>query len=341
MSSITTTSIASVLTDYVALHDVEIKEQFFIGRENDTLSYCDLIPSDAQEGNEIGVPTFEIGEVWQGFQVNFTPNGDNEFGANKTTQRRHKVDLKIEPDKLVGQWEAHLASMVRNARAGGNKMYNETQARQEMPITNYIINMALRKLVDDRERKVIYGGKYVAPVTDTPNAAVNAVDGFEEMINAAKDAGDLTPFTMGSYTSTEVFEYFETFLSNIPEVERDRPWRLFVSPDNYLNYGRDKRNAFQWQQSMEQLLGVDFSRMQIVPLKSLAGKSRIFATLPGNMAAFYHRTQEADNIQIQAFDRIVKVMFDWHECYAIKDWRHFYSNDLEFPAAGSGSASGA
>lgn len=339
MASNITTSIADALTEFVVLHDVEIKEQFFI--ENDPLfDFCDIISEEAQEGNDIGIPRFEIEEVWQGFQENFTPKGNSEFKAGKVTQRRHKVDLKIQPDKVVGQWEAHLKKMARAARAAGNTMYDERVARREMPLTQYIIEKALQKLRDDRIRKIIYKGEYSAVVTDTPGAAANAVDGFEVQMNNAKAAGDLVPLALGTYSSTTIFEHIESFFSDLPEEQRMLPWRFFMRPDNWLFYQRDKRDENIFLHKMQDLYGVDFAvATQLQPTPAMAGKDRIWATLPGNLAIFIHRVREADNIDIQVFDRYIKVMFDWHECYAIKDPRFLHSNDYEFPGGGSGSGS--
>jgi hypothetical protein len=271
------------------------------------------ILSTALAGNEVGIPNSILNEVVQGFQVDFTPKGRNKFDAEKITQRRHKVDNQIQPDVIVGEWEAWL--------------YDEKKTRKDMPIVRYILNKLIAKIQEDRETQMVFKGKYAAPTEGVAGAAVKAVDGIGVLLTNASTAGKYDPFALGVPTESTIFEYLEDYLSLIPQLHRYKKLEMFMSQDWQLFYQRDKRDTFAWMQKMEDLLKIDFSNITINGLPSMAGSNLIFTTVPGNMARIIHKTKDMDNVDMQVFERYIKTLADWHESYGFATYDYVWSND--------------
>lgn len=302
--------IAASLGQFTALHKEELLEQ--VMEKYATLLILRTIMSEVQEGNTLGIPRAHLSEVVQGFSSSFTHKGDLQIGANTVTQRRHKINVLINPDEIVGEWEGYL--------------YDEKKSRKDMPIVKFIMNKLMGKIQEDRELQMVYKGKYVPRAGNAVPPAHESVDGFRTIINDAALAGKFATFALGAYTPETIFEYVESFLTLIPQIHRYKKLQLLMSEDNKLAYQRDKRNKnFYWAQ-MSDMLKVDFSQMEIISTPALAGTQKIFATVPGNMVRVIHKNQNADNIEVSTFDYSVKVMGDWHESFGMAEWDFFWSN---------------
>lgn len=303
--------IKNALGAFVSLHQKDLLEQLM--QKHDTLVHLRTIMSEAQKDNMVGIPSSQLSDVVQGYQKAFTPMGELTTSAETTIQRRHKIDLLVNPDDIVGEWEGFL--------------YDEKKSRAEMPLVKYILQKLLEKIQDEKERLMVYTGVYQAPVANTPNPADKSVDGFEKILANAAIAGKFDPFIMGAFTADQTFEYMEEFLSSIPALHRYRKLKLYMSDDVRLDYQRDKRNTFKYFENLGNLLKIDFSNMEIAALPAMAGKKKIIATVPGNLVRVIHKNQSADNLQVQEDVRDVKIFGDWHECYGVADYRYLWTND--------------
>jgi hypothetical protein len=303
--------IGDAIGAYVDLKREELVEEYMA--PSVTEKYCRTILSDAQEGQEVAIPNDHLSEVVQGFQAVWTPKGDWTSKAEKIKQRRHKVNIEIKPDVIVGQWEG--------------AMYDEKKTREEMPITQYILGKVPKAVDRDKEEQMIFKGVYVAPTANVAGPASGSVDGLRKIMDVAATAGKYTKFAMGDFEADETFEYMEEFFASIPEAHRYRKMNIFMSDQSKLNYQKDKRATFQYFQDLSQLLKIDFSNLEIVSLPSAVGSKRIFACPNGNLVRVLHQTKGADNIEVLRNRYNVEVMADWHTAYGIADYRYFWSND--------------
>lgn len=306
-------NIKNALGPYKVLMRDQIAEQLF--QSAVTVPYMRTFFTEAQDGQEVGLPASQISEVIQSFQPVRTRKGAAEMYAHKTVMRRLKINVPIMPDNIVGEWEGFL--------------YNEKIKRRDMPITRYIIEKVLKKVQEEREEDIVYKGVYSAPVAGTPNAAAQSVDGMGRMIQLGITGATIAPFAMGAPTATNIFEYLEDFFTRIPSKHRYKRLQVFMSEDLKLFYQRDKRNTFNYKLEMSELLKIDFSNIQLVGLPSMAGQNRVFATVPGNMVRLLHKNDGVDNLEIRDDEPYtVDVIADWHECYGIADHRYFWTNDV-------------
>ena len=306
-------NIKNELGAYKVLMRDQIAEQMFQSPE--TVAHLKTYFTEAQANTEVALPAFQLSEVVQGFQAQLTRKGDAAMRGHKTTMRRCKINVGIDADAIVGEWEGFL--------------YNEKLKRTDMPITRYIMERVLLKVQEEREEEIAYKGVYVAPTLGTPSTAAAAVDGLGRMIALGITGGTIAPFVQGAVTAANIFEYVEQFLVNIPSKFRYKKLKLFMSHDNLLNYQRDKRNTYNYKIELSELIKVDFSSIEVIGLASMAGRNRIFATVPGNLVRLLHKNYGADNLELRDDSPyVVDVVADWHECYGIADHRYFWCNDV-------------
>lgn len=320
--------LAADLKNYVDVYRGAISEDCLY--PDDTVKHFTTFFNEAQAGEEFSFPRFRLSQVSQPFQVAFTHKGDAEFSGEKYTQRRGKIDMLINPDEIVGNWVGHLNSLRgQNTGAGvSGQAYDEKLLREQMPLVQYIIANAILHHNEERETDVIYKGVYVAPTPGTASPAGERVDGMEKLMTDAATASKYTPFAMGAYTPADTFEYLETFFDNIPDKYKGKPIKLFVEHQKMIDYARDKRGTFNWSQQLADLFKIDFSTIEIVPTHSMAGKNRVWATMPTNLARMVHKTNgPGENADVQVQDRNVKFMTDYHESFGVRDWDFFWSND--------------
>lgn len=303
--------IKDTLGPFVKLHREELIDQ--VMQPYDTAAECRTITSEAQAGNTLGIPVSHLSEVVQGFQARYTPKGTFKMGAHKIVQRRHKINISIDPDTIVGEWEGYL--------------YDEKLSRKDMPLVKYILGKLMGKIDEDREIEMVYNGSYVAPTANVASPAAEGVNGFGKVIADHITAGAIGAFPLGVYSAATTFEYVESFFTSIPQLHRYKRLNMYMSPDVLLDYQRDKRNTFNYKLEMSELLKIDFSNIVMKPLPSMVGKKRIFATVPGNLVRAIHKNTTANNLEVTPDDYIVKVMADWHESFGIADTDLFWVNN--------------
>lgn len=305
------TQITAAVGAYVDVKKDELVQEYL--QPSVTEKYMRTILSEAQAGEHVAIPSDHMSEVVQGFQAVFTAKGDWTTNAEKIMQRRHKVNLLINPDTIVGQYEGYL--------------YDEKKSREEMPLVAYIVGK-IPALVDrDKEEQMIYNGVYAPLTAGTAGTANQSIDGLRKIMDTAATASKYSKFVMGTYAADETFEYLENFFASIPEAHRYRKMKVFMSEQTKLNYQKDKRATFQYFQDLSQLLKIDFSNLEIVSLPSMVGSKRIFACPDGNLVRVLHKNSGAENLEVLRQDYSVKLMADWHTAYGIADYRYFWSND--------------
>lgn len=281
------------------------------GQNKKRLTRAIMQPSETLENNATWMPTEEtvykaadylMDSVIQPYSDEFTPMGEIEFIPNTIILRQMKTDLKIVPNKIEATWLGFLAK-------------NNCSPR-EWPIVRFIIEEYLKnKLAEDRELKMVYNGVY-DPKAEKPRPE-NSIDGIHKLlvdgsksdypINVIKGIGDLD--------KDYVFDQVEAFNASIPSKYFSKNVTLFMAPEYALAYLRNKRDKGAYQIKGDNEIGyrIDFTTHTIYASPSMSGKKHLWATIEKNLLWLTKRYNPISNIQIQVFDRIVKLLLDWWE----------------------------
>lgn len=241
-----------------------------------------------------------ITDILQPFQKKFTPSGDLGFKPNKIILDHVKADLSIFPDDIEDNWLGFLGGLDTNAQ------------RKDWPLIRYAIEYYyLNKINENRENSAHYKGVYAAPVdgvASTPSASMNGIkkriiDGIGEGINQLAAIGVLEKATVFDQVEAAVDQVETTFLT--------KSMGVFMSPQMYRFYMRDKRNEKFFVDPKNIDATIDFTPQFVVGLPSMIGTTDMFITPKENLL---HLTKRDPAVfDIQALDREVKLMMDWYE----------------------------
>ena len=310
---IITSDLVKALSAYVAKHKGAVIKQLFAA----TGAYSRLrtIFSDAKAGESVLITSAKLTEVLQGFQKGFQPKGDLNVDGNLVTQRRHKIDMLINPDEAADHWHGFL--------------FDENVKREDMPLVKFILNIIFEKIAEDKEMEIIFKGIFVAPTEGVATTAGQTVDGLLKIIGNAVTDGKHTAFALGIFDLANTHEYVESMFDMVPDEHKFRPMDIWMSPEVQLAYARDKKSLYAWEQKMKELMQIDFSKINIVGTNGLAGTKFLGITPKGNFVKVKTPKNKKVNLEVQRFERDVKVLGDFYECYGVADFDQLYTNDQD------------
>jgi len=296
--AINKTELATAFGTYISSNSREILKKILATTE--TAKY---MTTKASQITEYRAAEASISCVIQGFQANWTPMGDSTFTPIVIQNRRHKVNVAINPDEVVDNWLGFLA--------------DETKLRKDWPITRYIIDeLIVPKVLEDRELKVIGKGVYAAPVNGTAQETGKSVDGFLTILKTqALDKTSKVSFILTeALTETNVVDEVEKFVDKIDELYQNMNMPIFCSQKVYKMYKRRYRELYPTSKNDDKGNDqVDFSNNKLVALPSMAGSMVLFTTPKDNFIRLINRNEGASNIFLQEQDYTVKVFADWWE----------------------------
>lgn len=320
--------------EYIDLFPQEIMKQMLWG--SPSLRHFLTIARDAQAGTTIMVPNIDMGEVWQSFQPEFNEKGDINIGAETTVQRRHKVNVGLDPDVLNGEWSGQKT-------LNGMNLIDEGKQREDMALPQFAMQKIAERVSHDREMKVIVKGKYVGPTSGQESPAEEACDGLLKLMDDATNtaitygeraklgAAKLEPFAMGAIPTGAkmAYEYFKDFKARIPEIYREQPLKVFASRNYCDRYAEDKQEMSSFRGQFADGMQIDNTNMSLHALPGLAGFDTIFAVAPRNLLRFIHKNDGiSSNLKVNAAEMYkLKIGGDFHECYGVANWDFFFSND--------------
>ena len=256
-------------------------------------------------------------KVLQGFQKQFTPNGNLDFHPNEIRQCHVKVDFEVEPHDIEATWLGFLAG-------------DSSKNIEDWGICRYILEEYISKQVeDDKETDAIYKGVYSAPTPGTANTPSDTMDGLKvQLINGAADSQYPIHVvnSLGTYDPDDAFDYIEAFCNEISPLHKSRlnGLTIFCAEDIVTDYLRVKRNRGFYNISTDTELStrIDFTKINLRGIPSMNGTTDIFATVTPNILHLNKRDFNAASIDVQKVDRVVKFLIDWWEAVG------FGCNDL-------------
>jgi hypothetical protein len=245
-----------------------------------------------------------IDDIVQGFQQGWTPKGTAAFTPISTVHRRHKFDIDLTPDDVVGSWLGFLVT--------------ENVERSQWPITRYILEkLIMPKIAENRELKIIANGVYAAPVDGVAQDTGLSMDGFCTIIQNKYNAGTskVNFIGLGTFTHLDIFNQIEAFADNMKEVYQSVPMNIYMSRKWFRAYLRRKRDLLgidPTYKGMEDHM-IDGTNLTLVPLPSMAGQDMIFATPQENFIKLTKVNDGPSTLRIESIKRVISIFADWHE----------------------------
>lgn len=281
------------------------------GQNRQRLVRALMTPAVTLEKNAHRIPTentiykaanFKTSSVVQPFTPEFTPMGGMEFIPNSIPMRQVKTDVPIVPNEIEESWLGFLAA--------------NNCSIKDWPIIRFIMEEYLKKQIEeDRELKMVYNGVY------DPGAAErkpeNCLDGIHKLLvdGAAAHYPINVIEGIGELSADTVFDQVENFNGKIPSRYFNEKLTIFMAPEMALEYLRNKREKGYYQIKGDEEIGyrIDFTNHTIFGSPAMAGTKHLWASVQRNLLWLTKRYQPVSNIQIQVFDRQVKLLLDWWE----------------------------
>ncbi|WP_273210769.1 hypothetical protein [Runella zeae] len=247
----------------------------------------------------------------QPFQVGFTPRASEfKFEPIEIVQHHMKVDESISPDSLMPTWLGFLA---------GNEV-----KREDWPFIRWFLEKYFfPKIGEDMELNEIGIGVATAPTTGTAGPVKTSMNGVQTILNAHISAGRTVPITMGAIPSDDelLVEYIEDFVDQISKNYWRRDMTVYLSETLERRYLRGHRKVYG--KDTNSVVGkggtnkIEFTSQSIKGLPSMnmknnsAACNRIFCTPKENAVMMMSEANPFRKLDIQAVDRVVKLLTDW------------------------------
>lgn len=274
------------------------KEQLFLGIMNGDALTANrfLVPMDAKD--QVPLPRLDIDEIVKPrIDENFSAsNSSLNFAARILQVRKTKIDLKIIPDTM-------RASYLQ-------QIYNGTIKPNEIPFEQFILDSIIAAGNRDVAEKVLFKGVYNAAGT----TAVASFDGYSTI--AAADVASGYKNVSGVVDATNVIDTFDATFDLLHSRQQIAGnVKAYCAPELVKMYARAVRDTFNTNIS-DTIDGkkrwfIFDSDVEIVPEVGMAGTQTIIMTDTDNMVIGTDNKLDTSSINIQAFDRYLKVMVDF------------------------------
>lgn len=165
-------------------------------------------------------PNIEVGDFIQAYQGAFTPKNTTTIDAEKLELQELKIDILWTEEQLnsfLKKWKP------QNSQFGDSPLTNKFFT--DFLMTNYVYP----KCLADFENKLVMKGEYVAPTSGTPGVTINSCDGLFKRIETAQAANRLTYVTVGSISTTNIYDKTIGFCRSLPEPEQDIEGEILCS----------------------------------------------------------------------------------------------------------------
>jgi hypothetical protein len=263
----------------------------------------------------------EVDRILQPFQKAFTPIGTANFIPRTIYNRRVKVDFLIEPDEVVASWLGFL--------------YDQKLTREQMPITKYIVEQLLvQKAKEDHELNEIVKGVYAVPTPGTAGDAGTTVDGIYKQIDVMRGAGTCNVISTGALETNpkDFCTQIEEFRAQIASRYRRQDMVLAMNPDlemRYMDGVTEKYNLQSIGFADGRTNKVKNSNLIVKGYESLNDMDFIFCTPKANAVRLLRGNNGFENLELQRYDRQVKVMADWWIGYGFLITQAIFCNDWD------------
>ncbi|WP_234733244.1 hypothetical protein [Tellurirhabdus bombi] len=247
-------------------------------------------------------------KVLQPFQRAFTPTQTSKFTPLEIRMFHMKGDVLEYPDDLESSWLGFLSSAKLK--------------RSEWPIIRWMLeNQFYPQLKEDLELDAVGRGVFVSPTINVASEPIKAMNGLQKIINDQITAGRMTPIGMGAIPSSDqdFVDYIEEFADMMDKKYWSQPMDVNLSQTLARKYARGYRDKYDKSIDFDvnKSINVQLTNLTLKPLPSMNLKNdgepcnRIFCTPKKNKVILKKKTQNMDMVDIQDFNRDVKIMTDF------------------------------
>lgn len=249
-----------------------------------------------------------ITSVVQQFTNKWSAAGKTKFTPLTIKNRRHKINFPIVPSEVLDSYMFHL--------------YDEGLAPDQMPITQYIINVLLfPQILEDIELRMVFKGKFVEKEfdSDEPGIPEDSMDGLETILVEAKTTGDKginfykgkPGFNWETATAKEIIDHVNGFVDFLSPLYKTKAMNIGISAENLRRYERAYKEV--WGQNSGQAgdfgtRKVDYSLNVLVAYDGMYSSPIMFSTPKQNQVKLRHKN-EAPNVinDVQKHDYEVRL----------------------------------
>ncbi len=275
------------------------------------------------------------GDLFQGYQSAFTPNNTETLTSETYVLQPVKIDIQwtaTELNSFLASWDPSMSPL--------GKSVFDYKFFSDYLVANHIYPVARQAF----EQKMIYKGVKVTPTAGTAGVAIAAIDGLELIINNAITASKMTGriVTVGTITSSNVFDKIKLFCDSLPEVVKAVPRKVLCAPEildlyQYALYVKNGYVANVKDEGFDRSIKIPFSNKTLVACPSMSGKQRLIldASEMEDNLVFGLRNNGGDivpTIRWQEFDRTLKGLGETQMFVGVENFQTLWISDAEPPA---------
>lgn len=270
----------------------------------------------AKVKGEWHIPAVFISNVVQAFSDQWTGAGLVSFKKKLLKNFRQKINFPINPNDIYGSWE--------------EEMYAEDKKPNEMPISQFIMKLLIKKIISDLDLISIIGEYDENQVGNANPDYTKTMDGLNAVVNRASKDNDNPVFFIPVDASANIVDRVTKFEKGLPGAVKVST--LFLSLDEFNDYVEARETpANQYIDFNDPQRGKTKYGRDIVGVPGLK-KGRIIAWVDGNLFRLYDRVDNPARINdVQVQDYMVKIFSEWHLGYdfAINQYLFVETNDAQ------------
>jgi hypothetical protein len=251
--------------------------------------------------DEQPVTQLRVGSVLQsGDNKDFEPvTNAIEYKASILKVRDWKVDLKLEPWKFE---KTYLA----------NRQAKTDDPKKAIPFEQQVMQMIQESIQEDFILNTVHKGVYS---TGGANPA-DVCDGFLTHRAALLDDEIVLPVNTGAITSSNVIDKIELVAKGLNPALKAKRTEARISPTIYEWYLEKYRSTFggnmnyKGMDGSEEMIKLDGRNAWLINDPGMEGSEAITFTPTGFMIIGCNTSLDSNNIDIQPFDRYIKILMD-------------------------------
>lgn len=258
--------------------------------------------------------------VVQGFKAEWQELGEAQFKHKMMQNFHQKVNYPVVPSEILNSWLAEL--------------YTEGKTAADHPISKYIMNELMLKVIDDLE-DLSQLGEYDEDHFDGEFGT--SLDGIAKQVENAL-ANSTHPayrIPLTAITPENILDEIKKFEKALPKKTRRKCKQIFMSDTQMLEFADQYEQTYGTKVTYkdDDTIKTPLTKMEIVGLPFIPD-SLIFTTVPGNMVRLIDIFDKPTVTDVQILDYKLKVFMEFWLGY------DFLINQLLYVAVYDGGAKG-
>jgi|GEM_PF-2297403 len=248
--------------------------------------------------DEVPMPNLLMEDIVQpGLDPTFSPTADAiKFGARVLKVRDWKVDLQIIPKVLHKSWLAKY-------KKKGSDVF-------DMPFEQYVMEAIIKKAQENIRLKALYKGVY----NGAGSAPADIFNGLLKLVADEITATNIAAQVTGVITADNVIDKVLIVYDGLGEAYKGVPTIIPASPTIFDWYVRKDKALYGANTNQEKMqrtaVQIDGTMCTLLREPGLAGSQRLICTTPDNAVYGVDSLNDSNNIEIQKFDRTLKLLID-------------------------------